>query len=93
MLSPKKAKSASYDALFLEARKLLAKGMSQARAAKAVGMDPGALLYRLRQESSTPVVGAKHSTAEEREYVLAQVHAERNPKHVAEELGRSDCVV
>lgn len=42
-LSPKKAKSASYDALFLEAKKLLAKEMSQAKAAKTVGMDPGVL--------------------------------------------------
>lgn len=39
------------------------------------------------------MVGAKHSTAEERKYALAQVRAGRNPKQFAEEIGRSDCAV
>lgn len=93
VLPPKKAKAAANDALFVEAKTLLAQGVSQARAAEAVGMDSGALSYRLRQESATAVVGVKHSTAEEREYALAQVRAGRNPKQVAKELGRSDYAV
>ncbi|WP_066527681.1 helix-turn-helix domain-containing protein [Corynebacterium bouchesdurhonense] len=87
--APKNAKAAANDALFVEAKKLLALGMSQAKAAQMVGMDPGALCYRLRQESPIAVAGVKNATAQEREYALTQVRAGRSPYHVAKEIGRS----
>lgn len=87
--APKNAKAAANEALFVEAKKLLALGMSQAKAAQMVGMDPGALWYRLRQESPIAVAGVKNATAQEREYALAQVRAGRSPYHVAKEIGRS----